>query len=104
MAVEFSARAGGACSCFRCNPRGRSGAPNVERFINLYQSNNTLGGAAARPSRTFHGDYATVNLAERPEMSHITIDKMLALHHAIIPKFLEAVGCGNSSSAWCVVT
>jgi hypothetical protein len=68
--------------------------PNVERFINLYQSNNTLGGGAARPSRAFRGDYATVNLAEHGEMSHITIDKMLALHNAIIPKFIEAVSFG----------
>ena len=43
--------------------------PNVERFINLYQSTNSLGGGAARPSRAFHGEYATVNLAERYEMS-----------------------------------
>jgi hypothetical protein len=28
-------------------------------------------------------------------MSHITIDKMLALHHAVIPKFLEAVSFGS---------
>jgi hypothetical protein len=69
--------------------------PNVERFINLYQSTNSLGGGAARPSRAFHGEYATVNLAERYEMSHITIDKMLALHHAVIPKFLEAVSFGS---------
>jgi pimeloyl-ACP methyl ester carboxylesterase len=69
--------------------------PNVERFINLYQSTNSLGGGAARPSRAFHGEYATVNLADRHEMTHITIDKMLALHRAIIPKFLEAVSFGS---------
>jgi len=69
--------------------------PNIERFINLYQSTNSLGGGAARPSRAFHGEYATVNLADRHEMTHITIDKMLALHHAIIPKFLEAVSFGS---------
>jgi hypothetical protein len=68
--------------------------PNVERFVNFYQSNNTLGGGAARPSRAFRGDYATVNLADHGEMSHITIDKMLALHSAIIPKFIEAVSFG----------
>jgi pimeloyl-ACP methyl ester carboxylesterase len=64
--------------------------PNVERFINLYQSNNMLGGGAAQPTRAFHGTYATVNLAERIEMTHVTIDKAPALHQAIIPKFIEA--------------
>jgi hypothetical protein len=28
-------------------------------------------------------------------MSHVTIDKMLALHNAIIPKFIEAVSFGS---------
>jgi LysM domain len=68
--------------------------PNVERFINLYQSTNTIGGGAARPSRAFRGNYSTVNLADRREMNHVTIDKMLSLHGAIIPKFLEAVSLG----------
>ena len=69
--------------------------PNVERFVNLYQSNNTLGGGAARPSRAFRSEYATVNLAEHLEMNYLTIDKMLVLHQAIIPKFLEAIGFGS---------
>jgi hypothetical protein len=65
--------------------------PNVERFINLYQSTNAVGGGAARLSRDFRGDYVSVNLAERREMNHVNIDKMLVLHHAIVPKFVEAV-------------
>ena len=69
--------------------------PNVERFINLYQSTNALGGGAARPAPDFHGEYATVNLAEHREMNHVTIDKMLSLHRAILPKFVEAVGLGS---------
>jgi hypothetical protein len=69
--------------------------PNVERFINLYQSSNGIGGGAARPAPDFRGEYATVNLADHREMNHITIDKMLTLHHAILPKFLEAVSLGS---------
>ena len=69
--------------------------PNVERFINLYQSSNGLGGGAARPAPDFRGEYATVNLADHREMNHITIDKILALHHAILPKFVEAVSLGS---------
>ena len=69
--------------------------PNVERFINLYQSSNGIGGGAARPASDFRSEYATVNLADHCEMNHITIDKMLTLHHAILPKFLEAVSLGS---------
>ena len=65
--------------------------PNVERFVNLYQSTNAVGGGAARLSPGFRGDYVSVNLADRREMNHVNIDKMLVLHHAIIPKFVEAV-------------
>jgi hypothetical protein len=69
--------------------------PNVERFINLYQPTNALGGGAARPAPDFDGEYATVNLADHREMNHITIDKMVALHRAILPKFVEAVSLGS---------
>ena len=73
--------------------------PNVERFINLYQSINVVGGGAARPASDFRGEYAAVNLAEHGEMNHVTIDKMLALHYAILPKFLQAVSLGSPSSS-----
>ena len=73
--------------------------PNVERFINLYQSINVIGGSAARPASDFRGEYAAVNLAEHGEMNHITIDKVLALHYALFPKFLEAISLGSPSSS-----
>ncbi len=73
--------------------------PNVERFINLYQSINVLGGGAAQPASDFRGEYVAVNLAEHGEMNHVTIDKMLALHYALFPKFLEAVSLGSPSSS-----
>ena len=36
-----------------------------------------------------------MNLADHREMNHVTIDKMLALHRAILPKFVEAVSLGS---------
>ena len=73
--------------------------PNVERFINLYQSINVVGGGAAQPASEFRGEYVAVNLAEHGEMNHVTIDKMLALHYALFPKFLEAVSLGSPSTS-----
>ena len=64
--------------------------PNVERFINFYQSTNMIGGGAARPASDFGGAYVAVNLADRREMNHVTMDKMLELHQVILPKFVEA--------------
>jgi hypothetical protein len=67
---------------------------NIERFINLYQSNNLLGGGSSERAANFHGHFANVNLRERDGMAHVTIDKSHALHAAIIPKFLQAAASG----------
>jgi hypothetical protein len=69
--------------------------PNVERFINFYQSTNVIGGGVARLAPDFHGQYAAVNLADHREINHVTIDKTLALHRAILPKFVEAASLGS---------
>ena len=67
---------------------------NVERFVNLYQSTNILGGGSSSRAAGFHGHYSNVNLRELA-ISHITIDKSRALHEAIIPKFLQVAAFGS---------
>jgi hypothetical protein len=67
---------------------------NVERFLNLYQSNNLLGGGSSERAANFRGHFANVNLRERDGMGHVTIDKSRALHDAIIPKFVQAAASG----------
>ena len=48
---------------------------NVERYINLYQSSNFLGGGDLVQGGGFHGHYASFNLKDRPEIIHINMDK-----------------------------
>jgi len=48
---------------------------NVERYINLYQSSNILGGGDIEPGPGFHGHYASYNLKDRPEIIHVNLDK-----------------------------
>ena len=48
---------------------------NVERYINLYQSSNFLGGGDLAPGHGFHGHYASYNLKDRSEVVHINLDK-----------------------------
>jgi hypothetical protein len=48
---------------------------NVERYINLYQSSNILGGGDLTPGRGFHGHFASFNLKNRSEVIHINLDK-----------------------------
>jgi hypothetical protein len=48
---------------------------NVERYINLFQSSNLLGGGDLGPARGFHGNYASYNLKDRSEIIHVNLDK-----------------------------
>lgn len=48
---------------------------NVQRYINLYQSSNMLGGGDLVQGQGFHGHYASFNLKDRPEIIHINLDK-----------------------------
>jgi hypothetical protein len=64
-----------------------SGVPsNVDLFINLYQGTNLIGGGAARPAPDFRGRLINVDLRERREIIHVTLDKNDAIHELIVRK------------------
>jgi thioesterase domain-containing protein len=64
-----------------------SGVPsNVDLFINLYQGTNLIGGGAARPAADFGGRLINVDLRERREIIHVTLDKNDAIHELIVRK------------------
>jgi len=62
---------------------------NVERFINIFLSKDVLGGGDIKAARGFRGSYASYDLAERGEVSHISIDKMDTIHQQLIGKILR---------------
>jgi pimeloyl-ACP methyl ester carboxylesterase len=62
---------------------------NVERFINIFLSKDILGGGDIKAVQGFRGSYASYDLAERDEVSHITIDKMDTIHQQLISKILR---------------
>jgi hypothetical protein len=59
---------------------------NVDLFINLYQGYNVIGGGAVRPASDFRGRLINVDLRERYEIIHITLDKNDAIHDLIVRK------------------
>jgi hypothetical protein len=64
-----------------------SGVPsNVDLFINLYQGMNIIGGGAVRPATDFRGRLVNVDLRERREIIHVTLDKNDAIHELIVRK------------------
>jgi pimeloyl-ACP methyl ester carboxylesterase len=62
--------------------------PNVERFINIFLSKDVLGGGDVKPQPGYQGHYASYDLSEQEEVSHINIDKMDALHQQLIEKIV----------------
>lgn len=62
---------------------------NVERFINVFLSNGVLGGGDVKPLPGFQGHYASFDLSEQSEVTHINIDKMDSLHAQLIDKILQ---------------
>jgi pimeloyl-ACP methyl ester carboxylesterase len=62
---------------------------NVERFINIFLSKNVLGGGDIKPVAGFPGHYASYDLEQHDEVSHITIDKMDSVHQQLVAKILE---------------
>jgi pimeloyl-ACP methyl ester carboxylesterase len=62
---------------------------NVERFINIFLSKDVLGGGDIKPTQGFKGHYASYDLAQHDEVSHITIDKMDQIHQQLVAKIVQ---------------
>jgi hypothetical protein len=59
---------------------------NVDLFINLYQKTNLIGGGEARAANGFRGRIVNVDLRERREIVHITLDKSPVIHALVADK------------------
>lgn len=62
---------------------------NVERFINIFLSKDVLGGGDVKPQPGYRGHYASFDLSQHDEVSHITIDKMDDVHQQLVAKILQ---------------
>jgi hypothetical protein len=71
---------------------------NVERYINLYQSSNFLGGGDVAPGRGFHGHYASFNLKDRPEIVHVNMDKFDRIQEQLAAK-IRALGARDEGES-----
>ena len=63
--------------------------PNVERYINVYQSLNVMGGGDVMQGRRFHGHYASFNLRDHREIVHINIEKAVDIQEQLVTKIAE---------------
>jgi pimeloyl-ACP methyl ester carboxylesterase len=62
---------------------------NVERYINIFMSDSVLGGADVTSEQGFQGHFASFDLVTHWDVSHVTIDKLDALHDQLIAKCVE---------------
>ena len=63
--------------------------PNVERYINLYQSSNFMGGGNVVQTSRFHGHFASFNLKDHSEIVHINIEKAEHVQEQLVRKIAE---------------
>jgi hypothetical protein len=64
---------------------------NVDLFINLYQKTNLIGGGEMRGASSFRGRIVNVDLRDRREIIHITLDKSPVLHALVADKIAFAL-------------
>jgi thioesterase domain-containing protein len=62
---------------------------NVERFINIFQSNSLLGGVDVDPAQGFHGHYASYNLVEHAEITHVNMEKTETVQDQLVTKIQQ---------------
>jgi LysM repeat protein len=57
---------------------------NVDRYINIFLSNSVLGGGDVVAENGYQGHYASFDLKEHAEVTHINIDKMDSMHEQLV--------------------
>ena len=63
--------------------------PNVERYINIFQSNNIMGGGNVVQGSRFRGHYASYNLKDHNEIVHINIEKADRIQEQLVNKIAQ---------------
>ena len=63
--------------------------PNIERYINLYQSSNFLGGGNIVEGQRFHGHYASFNLKDHHEIVHVNMEKAEYIQQQLVTKIVQ---------------
>jgi len=62
---------------------------NVERYINIFLSDSVLGGGDVMAEPGYQGHYASFDLKQHEEVSHINIDKMDTIHEQLVTAIVQ---------------
>src|SRR6266536_819266 len=62
---------------------------NVERYINIFLSNSVLGGGDVVAEPGYQGHYASFDMKDHEEVTHINIDKMDSIHEQLVTAVMQ---------------
>jgi hypothetical protein len=62
---------------------------NVERFINIFLSDSVLGGGDVVAEPGYQGHYASFDMKDHSEVTHINIDKMDTIHDQLVNSIVQ---------------
>lgn len=62
---------------------------NVDRFINIFLSKDVLGGGDVKAKPGFKGHYASFDLSQHEEVTHINIEKVDAIQQQLVTKVVQ---------------
>ena len=62
---------------------------NVERYINIFLSTSILGGGDVVPEPGYQGHYASFDMKDHEEVTHINIDKMDTIHAQLVTAIMH---------------
>jgi len=63
--------------------------PNVERYINVFQSNTLLGGRDVKAAAGFRGHFASFDIAAHKEITHYNMEKNEAINQQVLTKIQQ---------------
>ncbi|MBV8916753.1 alpha/beta fold hydrolase [Bradyrhizobium sp.] len=72
---------------------------NVERFINIFLSTSVLGGGDIVAEPGYHGHYASFDMKDHDEVTHINIDKLDYVHAQLVGMITEIAKVPATSGA-----
>jgi hypothetical protein len=62
---------------------------NIERYVNIFLSKSVLGGSHMKPQQGYRRHYASFDLSEHEEVSHINIEKMDVIQEQLVSKVVQ---------------
>ncbi len=72
---------------------------NVERYINIFQSSNVMGGGNITQGSHFRGYFASYNLKDHSEIIHVNIEKADRIQEQLVTKVAELAATPATGAA-----